>query len=167
MATPTLKVGATVKVDLDYVDTDEPNSKRGSFVRNLVDALTSGTGEDQADLLYWSHGSLAKASTEYDLRGVLQDVHDNTLTYAKIKGLLVYNKGSESGMNLTLGAAGSSPFANWLGNANDKVTVDPEGVFWLWSPIDGYTVGAGSDRLKLDAGSSSLAYEIFVIGTSA
>ena len=94
MATPELTVSATNKFDFKYTDADRSvnlNEKRGSFTYKLIKALTNGTGEKEADLLYSAYGSIAEDSVTLDFVGELIDAHENTLSYVKVKGLCVFN----------------------------------------------------------------------------
>jgi hypothetical protein len=168
MATPTLAVDLAVKLDLKYVDSDDMNEKRGDFLWQVIDALTSGTGSDQSDLLFWDTRTLTATSENLDLAGSLSDVFDNTLTFVKIKAIVIQNTSTTATENLAVGGAASNQFINWVANSSDIVNIGPSGIFVLWSPIDGYAVTAATgDLLKIDAGSDTITYKIVLIGTSA
>ena len=168
MATPTLAVSLSVKMDLEYVDSDDLNSKRAHFLLPIIDALANGTAADQADLLFWDKRTLAATSEELDLAGGLTDAFGNTLTFVKIKGILIHNRSTTATENLAVGGAAANAFANWVASATDILNVGPSGMLLLWSPMDGYAVTAGTgDLLKIDAGTDTITYDILLLGTSA
>ncbi len=161
-----LRLGLTVVETLATKDLSTPND---TLILNLADALASGTAIDQADLLFHDERTLAATSEELDLAGGLTSSFGATLTFVKIKGILIRNTSETAGDILAVGGAAANAFANWVGNTSDIVNVGPNGFLLLWNPsLAGYGVTAGTaDLLKIDAGANTITYEIMLIGTSA
>lgn len=139
--------------------------------------LNNGTGAGNADLVYHAQRTLAASATEdIDLAGVLADLLPGpVLTFVKIKGLIVAALGTSSTPNtnnVIVGAAATNTWATLL-NATGTVTLRPGAVFTAFAgqtDATAYAVTAGTgDLLKVanSAGSSSVTYDIIVIGASA
>jgi len=166
--TVTLATTLSFILDALLVDSDDLNSTRGALSHPLSDTLATGTAANQADKMWYDSHSLAATSEDLDLAGSLTDVFGNTVTFVKVKAIIIHNKSTTATENLAVGGAAANQFINWVANASDIVNVGPDGILFLWSPIDGYAVTAGTgDLLKIDAGSDTIAYDIIIIGTSA
>lgn len=147
-------------LDLDIVKYDLSMDKGNT--------LADGTGANQADVLWTDTRTLTETSEELDLAGSLTNAIGVTATFVKVKVLVMHNKSTTSTENLTIGGAAANQFATWVGNSSDKLVIGPDGLLLLWNPIDGYTVTADTgDKLKIDAGSDTITYDIAIIGTSA
>lgn len=133
----------------------------------LAEYLT-GTGSNQADLVYSDTLSLAASASTVDLAGSIASVlTGDTQTYVEITGFAILNKSTTSTENLTVGA-GSNPWITWLNATGDAVVVGPGGVLVWTSPIDGAAVTAGTgDILTLDPGSDSFDVDLIIWGRSA
>ena len=147
---------------------------------NYVMTTADGTGADQADLIYTNKVTLSAASsTSIDLAGSLTDYYGATITFAKIKLIMVKNTsnalGTPTTSTISVGGAGATAFKNWItstaddGSENVKVLVG--GFLAIGSPAAaGYGVTAATaDILKIlnDSGASQAQYEIVIVGTSA
>lgn len=135
--------------------------------------LTSGTAAGQADRIFHDTRTLAASATEdLDLAGVLVDALGATLTFVKVKALIIAAAAGNTN-NVIVGGASSNQFLSWVGAGTHTVTVRPGAVFSLIcgaADATGYAVTAGTgDLLKIanSAGSTSVSYDIFVVGTSA
>lgn len=133
--------------------------------------LGSGTGATQADRLFTDNRTLsASASEDLDLAGVLTDAFGATLTFARIKGLVI-KAATANTNNVIVGNAASNGFITWCGGATNTVTVRPGGVFALWAPdATAYAVTAGTGDLLHIANSgagTSVTYDVILIGASA
>jgi hypothetical protein len=137
---------------------------------SFSDTLTTGTGLDSADRLWHDTRTLSATTAEdIDLAGVLTDGLGATVTFAKIKGLIIENTSSTSGCILNVGN-GTAGISSWVGNVNDICKIGPGGILLLWNPsLAGYVVTATTaDILKIEnLGGSSVDYKIILIGTSA
>jgi len=132
--------------------------------------LTSGTGANQADLIYHGQRTLAASATEdLDLAGGLTDQFGNTLTMARVKEVIVVTSSANTNnVNVTRPAANGVPI--FLA-AGDGMPVMPGGTFrWSSPTATGIAVTAGTGDLLTftnSAGSTSVTYDVFIIGASA
>lgn len=134
--------------------------------------LTDGTGASQANQQWHASRTLgAGASETLDLAGSLTDAFGNTVTLARVKAILIKNTSNNAAGVLTVGGAGSNPWASLFGDVSDTIKIRPGGFFLLaCSDATGYAVTAGTgDRLQLSNGDSGnpLTYEIVVVGATA
>lgn len=82
--------------------------------------LASGTGANQADLIFHDTRTLAASNSEdLDLAGGLVDAFGNTLTFARIKAL-VFAAAAANTNNVVVGGAGSNGFTTWAGAATPR-----------------------------------------------
>ena len=131
--------------------------------------LTNGTGANQADLIWHDQRTLTASSSEdIDLAGALSDAFGTTLTFARMKG--IYVKAASGNTNDVLIGNGGGPVALWISGTN-TIAIRPGGFFMLVAPgATGYPVTATSaDDIGVanSAGSTSVVYDITIIGTSA
>ena len=132
------------------------------------DSMTTGTSANQVDKVWSDSRTLAATSETLDLAGSLTDAFGSTVTFVKVRTILIHNTSTTTTEVLAIGGAAGTQFVNWVANSSDIVNIGPDGIFLLHSPIDGYAVGAGaSDFLKIDAGADTITYEIIIWGTSA
>lgn len=140
-----------------------------SYSMELADGVAAG----QANRIFHDQRTLAASATEdLDLAGSLIDAFGSTLTFVKVKGLIVSAAAANTN-NVIVGGASSNQFVSWAGGATHTVTVRPGAVFALFAGAadsTGYAVTAGTgDLLKIanSAGTTSVTYDVIVIGTSA
>jgi hypothetical protein len=132
--------------------------------------LTSGTGAGAADMMWHDTRTLAASGTEnLDLAGSLTGAFGTTLTFARIKGLIVAAAaGNTNNVQVIRGA--SNGLAVFLANG-DGLSVRPGGIFaWFAQDATGIAITAGSsDILTItnSAGSTEVSYDIVIIGASA
>lgn len=141
-----------------------------ALVKALHLVLTSGTGANQADMMWHDTRTLAASATEdLDLAGSLTGPLGGTLTFARIKMVLVTAASANTNnVNVTRPAANGVPL--FLA-ASDGIAVRPGGGF-LWAATDstGVAVTAGTADLLTftnSAGSTSVTYDVVFIGASA
>jgi hypothetical protein len=135
-------------------------------------SLANGTGAGQADKLFHDRRTLAASATEdIDLAGVLADAFGSTITFARVKGLVIAAASGNTN-NVIVGAAAANPWTALLG-ATGTVTLRPDAVFAVLAgeaDATGYAVTAGTgDLLKVanSGAGSSVTYDIVIIGASA
>lgn len=135
---------------------------------NLSDTLASGTAVDQADQIWHDRRTLTATSENLDLAGSLVNAFGATLTFARIKGILIKNRSTTAGANLIVGGAAANQFP-LFSDVTDKIPIGPDGFFFYYDPsAAGKVVTAGTgDQLKIDAGASTIDYDIVLIGASA
>ncbi|WP_216588589.1 hypothetical protein [Streptomyces brasiliscabiei] len=169
-----LSSGATVAVSASGELTSAFDLGTGRAPQNLARkmVLGSGTGAGKADRIWADRRTLAASATEdLDLAGVLADAFGSTITFARIKGLVIAAADANTN-NVLIGAASGSPWATLL-NSTGVLTLRPGAFVAVGTGLAdaiGYAVTASSaDLLKIanSAGSTSVTYEIELIGASA
>jgi hypothetical protein len=140
---------------------------------NLVrgQGLDSGTGANQADRIFHDNDTIAPSGTkDWDLAGVLLDPYGATITFARIKGIVIAAAAANIN-NLIVGNAAANGFLNWVGAATHVVNVRPGGIFALFAPdATAYAVTAATAdilRITNSGAGTSVVYDIVLIGASA
>ena len=135
-------------------------------------SLTNGTGAGNADKIFTDRRTLAASGTEdLDLAGVLLDAFGAAITWARVKGIFISAAAANTN-NVVVGAAAATQWATLL-NATGTLTLRPgSSICAIAGPADatGWAVTAGTgDLLKVanSAGSTSVTYDIVIIGASA
>jgi hypothetical protein len=132
--------------------------------------LSSGTGANQADILFADTRTLAASATEdLDLAGVLADALGTTIAAAEL--VAIYISAAAANTNNVIVGDATAPIP-LFGGTNPTFSVKPGGVFFVIAPNAAglLTVGAGStDDLKIANSSSgtSVTYTIVVLARSA
>jgi len=172
----------SLSVTADYTKALDLASGKVPLSKIYQAVLNTGTAVGQADLIFHDQRTLAPSATEdLDLAGVLADAFGTTLTFVRVKGLIVAALGvtDANGVvitpnvnNVVVGAAAGAPWTTLL-NSTGTVTLRP-GTFFaaVAGATDniGYAVTATTaDLLKVanSAGSTSVTYDVIVIGASA
>lgn len=138
-------------------------------LRKVID-FASGTGANQADLIWADERTLAaSASEDLDLAGVLSDAFGATITIAEVVAIFIVADAANTNDVVVGDATSPVPL---LGGTNPTISVKPGGAFVIVAPSAAgqFTVGAGStDDLKIANSSSgtSVTYQIAVLGRSA
>lgn len=133
--------------------------------------MPNGTAAGQADLMWSDQRTLAPSASEsLDLAGTLVGALGNTLTFARVKAIVI--RAADGNTNdLLVGGAASNGFASWVGDPTDKVKIKPGGMLVLVAPgATAYPVTAGTgDQLQVanSAAGTSVAYDVILIGASA
>lgn len=132
--------------------------------------LTSGTGADQADLIFCDERTITASSSEdLDLAGSLVDAFGATITMAEVVAIIITASAANTN-NVVVGDA-TAPVP-LFGGTNPTFAVKPGGMFMVVAPNAAglFTVGAGTtDDLKIaNSGSgTSVTYKIMILGRSA
>lgn len=146
----------------------QPRSAPLSYA--VTKALTNGTGANQADRVFSDQRTITASSTDsIDLSGSLTDAFGATVTFARVKLVLVTAAATNvNNVNVTRPASNGLPL--FLA-AGDGIAVRPGGVFcWACTDATGVAVTAGTgdllDIVNSGAG-SSVVYDVVIIGASA
>ncbi len=131
--------------------------------------LPSGTASGSADKIYSDTNTLSASGTvDVDLAGSLTDILGVALTFVKLKYIRVSaSSANTNNVNVTRPASNGVP---WLLAAGDGIPVLPGGMFEWMAPGAGITVTAATGDLITftnSAGSTSVTYNLVLIGTSA
>jgi len=135
--------------------------------------LATGTGAGQADLIFHDQRTLAASANEdLDLAGVLTGALGGTLTFARVKAVLIAAAAANTN-DVVLGGAASNTFVGMFGAATHTVRVRPGGMLLIAAgqgDPTGYAVTAATgDLLRVANGGAgtSVTYDVIVIGASA
>ena len=141
---------------------------------SLIDELANGTGTDSANQVYYDTQIVGAGLTvTYDLAGSLEDVFGDTITFTRIKGILVYNSSTLGIINVGGGSngAGLNAWDTWCtstaADGSEVNIVQPGGVFCLWSPgAAAYPVTGGTvDILGIEeTATQACSIEVALIG---
>jgi len=166
----TLTTRVETTIQATSVKTADLSSPTDSLAYTKRIDLATGTGANQADLLFHDQRTLAASATEdLDLAGTLTDQFGATITMARIKGIVITAAvANTNNVNVTRPASNGVPI--FLA-AGDGVPVMPGGKFEWWSPnATGVAVTAGTaDLITItnSAGSTSVTYDVVIVGASA
>lgn len=160
----TLRTESTLSSALDLVTASVPLDYTARI------DLASGTGAGAADMQWSDQRTLAASGTEnLDLAGSLTGPFGNTLTFARIKAVIVKaSSGNTNDVQVTRPASNGAPL--FLA-AGDGVALPPGGLFaWVAPNAAGAAVTAGTGDLITvtnSAGTTGVTYDVIVIGASA
>lgn len=160
----TAQVDANLTSALDLVTAAAPLSYRKRTT------LDTGTTADKADLMFSDTRTIAASANEdLDLAGSLAGQLGGTLTFVKLKALLIVAAtGNTNNVRVTRPASNGVPL--FLA-ASDGIDVLPGGTFlWVAPNLAAVTVTAATGDLINVANSSSgtsVTYDVVIIGTSA
>jgi hypothetical protein len=132
--------------------------------------LSNGTGANSADLCFHDTRTLTASGTEdLDLAGSLAGPFGASQVFVELRAIMIRAAAANTNnVNLTRPASNGVPL--FLA-ASDGIAVPPGGVFMWACPADGkVTVTASTgDLLTItnSAGSTSVIYDVVIIGSSA
>jgi hypothetical protein len=130
--------------------------------------LTSGTGDNQADLLWHDERTLSGSANEsLDLSGSLVNAFGVAQSFVKVKAIAVAAELTNTTRIILSRPANG---ANLFEASGDAVSIYPGGIFFWASPgVSGVSVtNSSADLININnVGAGSATYEIVVIGTSA
>ena len=134
----------------------------------VTNVFTNGTGADQANELFTDTRTITASSSEnLDLAGVLTDAFGTTLSFTKVKALVI-TAAAANVNDVVVGGHPTAAFFPMFGAANDTVNVKPGGTLVLVAPdATGYPVVATTaDMLTVanSAGGTSVTYTIAIVG---
>lgn len=141
-----------------------------NMVKTIRHTFASGTGDDAADMMWHDQRTLtASASENLDLAGSLSNAFGSTQTFATVKAILVYAASGNTN-NVNVSAEGTNGVPGIFLALGDGVAVKPDGLFVWLAPNTGATVTASTGDLLVvanSAGTTSVTFDIVIIGTSA
>lgn len=156
-----LNIESTVTNPLDLSSPLDP-------LRYAISQVVSDGADANEASMHWhdSRQLLASGTDDIDLAGGITNAFGATITFARVKSILVRNKGTTAAA-ITVGPSPTNGVANFLGT-NDRL---PAGAWMAMGLFDatGWVITAGSaDRIRVTNTSGSLTqeYEIIVIGSS-
>lgn len=158
-----LQLNSTLTNPLDLSTVSSPLSYTKQF------AFAQGAGLNASDRIFHDTRTIIASGTDsLDLAGVLVDPFGATITFARIKGILV--SAATANVNNVVVGAGTNAFSTWMTGTNPTVVVRPGGLLFVLAPdATAYVVTAATaDILQIvnSAAGSSVIYDIVIIGAS-
>lgn len=154
-----------INVTGTYSKAGDLSTAKDRLEKAFEQLFTNGTGSGQANKQFHDARSLeAGANESLDLAGGLTDTFGNSLTFTKIKFLLIAN--TSTTQTLSVGGGGVNSFINWVADATDIVKIGPGATAVLICDPAGVTVTADTgDLLKIlnNAGAACI-YDIVIFG---
>ena len=169
----TLQLGINItsvlsEVNSALLETGNSNSNLGL---SFSGSLSTGTGVNNCDRRYTNSVDIASGTPlDLDFAGSLTDGLGQTVVFARIKLIFIWNTSTTAASILTVGADGGAPLANFLGDAaSDTVKVGPGGVFLNYNPsATAFAVTATTaDVLQISCASGTATTKIVIVGCSA
>lgn len=166
MAT-SLKTDLQVSVKHVFTNPLDLSTAKDELTLNIPITLTNGTAAGMADVVFHDERTLTTgASEDLDLAGTMTNAFGTTVTFAKIKAILIYN--TSTVRTLTIGGASFNGWISRMGSSTHTFKIGPGGFDFFYEPV-GFAVTADTaDLLKIlnDSGTSCI-YRIWIVGTSA
>ena len=137
-------------------------------------SYTDGSGDNQMQDMIRVEATVSIGEgneVTYDLAGGVTDAFGNTITFATIKKIMIYNKATSSGEDLRIGGPTTGTtgalITDLFGDITGGINLRAGGVFSLETPLTGWTVTGGSaDVLVIsNEGTADITYELLIGGT--
>lgn len=168
----TLNSIITAQISATYKNLLDLGTPTDSFLKKVSIELANGTSANSADLMFHDQRTLGASATEdLDLAGSLTNpLTGAAMTFVELRAFMVFASASNTN-NVQVTRPASNGVPSWFLAAGDGVALPPGGVF-LWAcPADGkVTVTASTGDLITvtnSAGSTSVTYDVVILGTSA
>ena len=162
-----------IKASLEWLFQDVDSLTTISDTSKLIfkHSFSDGTAADQADLLWYDERTVATAANDdLDLTALTRSVFGSvlTVTFAKVKSLLIVNTATTAGEDLTIGAAASNAWAGPLGGSSHTLRVPADSPVLMVNRKTGWSVvDSSSDILRIaNSGTADITYRIAIVGTS-
>lgn len=167
----TSKVGVTLAAT--QTGTLDLGTTAANVVKRYVTELATGTGAGQADLLFSDTRTIAASGNDdLDLAGVLTGAFGATLTFARVKAIMVVASAANTN-DVIVGGAGTNAIVSFFGATTHTLRVRPGGALLLScgdADATGYAVVAATGdllRISNSGAGTSVTYDVIVIGASA
>jgi hypothetical protein len=158
----------TAKIEATLTGSADHGTPTAALELEFAKSMASGTGSNQADKVYSDQRTINASSDEtLDLTN-LTDVFGASLSFAKVKAILI--KAAAGNTNNVVVGNATNPFAGPLSAGTTTISISPGGAVMLAAPASGWTVTGGSaDEIKIanSGAGSSVTYDIVIVGTSA
>lgn len=135
--------------------------------------FASGTGADQADILYMDERAFtASTAVTFDLFGVLTEAFGSVINAAEIVAIVIINEskaGVRNTVTLSVGA-GTAPWFGIFGAVGDVIKVPPGGAVVAVAPdASGYgaVTATTADILTVTPGAAAGSFQIAILARTA
>jgi hypothetical protein len=157
-----------LSVDSVLVNTQDLSNVSDHLTRAYSLPFTSGTGLNQVSNIFHDQRTLAASATEdLDLAGVLTNAMGQTITFTKLKAVIV--KAATGNTNNVVVSRPASNGVPLFSASSDAIAVQPNGMFVFVAPsVAGVTVTAATGDLLTftnSAAGTSVTYDVILIGS--
>ena len=114
-----------------------------------IKTIDFGTGDDQADQMYYENNTTTEADVTYDLYGGLTNHFGETINFATIKGIILRNNSDIN--SIALGPATADEALLWFPDNSAYEVIPPGGISIHIAPNDGWVIVDGSDSITVEA----------------
>lgn len=129
--------------------------------------LSTGSGESQLNQVFYEANTLPSGqSVSYDLTDLTRSIlnSDVPVSFTKVKGIVVKNKGESVGEIISISVTGSNAFTDLLEDGT-SLRVYPGASQSFFRPIDGWTISPTGCMIQVnDLYSYGVDYEISIVG---
>ena len=135
------------------------------FAKDYTQVFANGTGANQGNMLWHDQRAVGTAGEDLDLAGGLTSAFGTTITFAAIKGILVYASTSNTG-NVIISRPASNGLVLFAAASDALAALKPGGLFLFTDPsAAGLTVTANTgDLLNFDSSSGTVTYDVWIWG---
>jgi hypothetical protein len=136
-----------------------------SFDQDYTTTFSDGTGANQGNMLWHDQRSVGTGSEDLDLAGGLTSAFGTTITFAVIKGILIYAAAANTG-NIIVSRPASNGLVLFAAASDALAALKPGGLFLFTDPsAAGLTVTASTgDLLNIDSSSGTSVYDVWIWG---
>ncbi len=158
------KLIVTTQITDNSGSQDAPYAPDGAFAKSYSEQLTDGTGSGKAQVVFADQRTLVgSAADSLDLAGGLTDQFGATITFTKIKSIMILPAAANA-EDLAIGG-GSNPFIGWFADVSDVENVPAGGCSFHAYHTTGWAVTAATgDILEITAGAGGATYDIVIVG---
>ena len=110
--------------------------------------IAFGTGDNQADQLYYDSNDVTETDLEYDFYGGVENNFGDTVTFSSIKGVIIRNSGLDA---IEVSPGDTDPAQLWFGSLLESQKIEPGGIMIQTAPEDGWTVDSSETSLIISA----------------
>ena len=150
-----------------YTNAQDLSTPSDALSLTGTNTFTNGTGANQANVVWHDQRTLSSTTSEdLDLAASLASTLGGTITFTAIKAIYIEVTTTTASTVVEIGAASANQFIGPLKHSSDIASIGGGGVFLVSSPVDGWTVTAGTgDLLKINNTSAhSATYKIVIVG---
>lgn len=135
-------------------------------------SLADGSGNNQVDAIWHDERTVAGgAQDDLDLSNLTRTLFGAAVSVAlaRVKAILIVNRSTAPGDDLTIGAAPANAFAGpFDGSATAKVVCGADSALVLCKKVDGWDVTGTSKILRIDnPQAGAITYRIVILGVSS
>lgn len=161
-------VNLLLKLDASQLSSLDLSAAVNALLQDFSATLSNGTGAGQASQMWSDTRQLAASASEnLDLAGSLVNAFGQTITFTKVKLILVRAKSTNNAANnVNVSRAASNGLPVFLA-ASDGVPLAPGAIFLFFDPTGVTVTGGTGDLLTVanSAGTNTVDYDIVIIGT--